>query len=220
MYMNLFSRVKTFQYIRLGVLYMVLIGAAGSIDVNSAFAATSTSTDCTLVSSCQSDTSITGANAGATICNNVGLDYMPACNTTSCLNASTGNYGYACTAPASATNGAGTPPPPPSGTPPPPPSSSASGTGIVIPSNTGLPEGAIVDILSNFFQWLLMIFSILAIGAFIISGIQYLIAAGDKDMVESAKRNMKWSVVGVLVGFSGYIILQAVDGALSSSPIF
>ena len=93
----------------------------------------------------------------------------------------------------------------------------SSGSGIVIPCDTGLPSGTVSDILTNFFKWLLIIFSIFAVGAFIISGIQYLISAGDDKSIATAKMNMKWSIIGVAVGLSGYIILTAVQTALNAS---
>lgn len=89
--------------------------------------------------------------------------------------------------------------------------------GIVIPEDTGLPSASVAEILTNFFTWLLLIFGILAVGAFIISGIQYLVSAGDDKSVATAKMNMKWSVIGVAVGLSGYIILKAVEAALNAS---
>lgn len=90
-------------------------------------------------------------------------------------------------------------------------------SGVCIPGETGLPGGTVASILTNFFTWLLLIFGILAVGAFIISGIQYLVSAGDDKSVATAKMNMKWSVIGVAVGLSGYIILKAVEVALNAT---
>jgi hypothetical protein len=97
-----------------------------------------------------------------------------------------------------------------------------SQAGVCFPTDTGLPdpEGGIMQILGNFFSWLLAIFGILAVGAFIISGVQYLVSAGDDDMIKTAKRNMTWSLVGVIVGLSGWVIMQAVNNALNANPFF
>jgi hypothetical protein len=92
--------------------------------------------------------------------------------------------------------------------------------GVCFPKNTGLSESSILDILGAFFSWLLMVFGFLAIGAFIISGVQYLLSAGDDDMIKTAKRNMTWSIVGVIVGLSGYVIMQAIASALNANPYF
>ncbi len=69
-------------------------------------------------------------------------------------------------------------------------------------------------------NWLLIILGSLAIIAFIISGIQYLIAAWDEEMMETGKRNMKYSIMGVIVALSGLVIVKAVDAALFGTPFF
>ncbi|OGI31086.1 MAG: hypothetical protein A3G09_00055 [Candidatus Moranbacteria bacterium RIFCSPLOWO2_12_FULL_48_12] len=63
--------------------------------------------------------------------------------------------------------------------------------------------------------WLLAVFGMIAIIAFVISGIQYLISAGNEAMIETAKRNMMYSMLGVLVGLSGWVIIRAIDAALN-----
>ncbi|OGI25114.1 MAG: hypothetical protein A3J76_02720 [Candidatus Moranbacteria bacterium RBG_13_45_13] len=69
-------------------------------------------------------------------------------------------------------------------------------------------------------KWLLGIFGFLAIISFIISGIMYLTAAGDEDQQKKAKKQMQWSVVGVIVGLSGFIVIKAVDAWLRGNNIF
>jgi hypothetical protein len=89
--------------------------------------------------------------------------------------------------------------------------------GVCFPTTTGLSEASITDILLNFSDWVMGIFSVVSIMAFVISGIQYLSSAGSDDMIKTAKRNLTWSIVGVLVGLSGLVIVNAVTGALSGS---
>jgi hypothetical protein len=96
-------------------------------------------------------------------------------------------------------------------------SAHASGSGVNIPTDTGLPGGTIKDILSNLLMWLLGIFGMLALISFIISGVQYLMAAGDDKGMETAKRNMMYSTVGIVIALSGYIIVKAIDTALRST---
>jgi hypothetical protein len=72
------------------------------------------------------------------------------------------------------------------------------------------PTGGIAGILGYFMNWILAIFSIIAIIAFVISGIQYMTAAGDESQAETAKRNMKYAMIGVLVGMAAYIIIDAI----------
>lgn len=95
-------------------------------------------------------------------------------------------------------------------------------SGVCVPtaSETGLSDQGVDAILMSFLNWLLLILGTLALIAFVISGLQYLFAAGDDKMVETAKRNMTWSIVGVIIALSSYIILQAIFMALNASPIF
>ncbi len=92
--------------------------------------------------------------------------------------------------------------------------------GVCFPENTGLSEKPISGIIKNFLYWLLGIFGFLAIIAFVISGVQYLTSAGEEKELETAKRNMKWSVVGVIVALSGYVIIKAIAAALQASSGF
>lgn len=95
--------------------------------------------------------------------------------------------------------------------------------GVCVPTeaSTGLSDTAAADIIKNFMFWILGIFGFIAIIAFVISGIQYLTSAGEEKQIETAKRNMKWSLVGVIVALSGMVIIFAVDTALGGfDPYF
>ncbi|NTV40912.1 MAG: hypothetical protein HGA61_01405 [Candidatus Moranbacteria bacterium] len=81
----------------------------------------------------------------------------------------------------------------------------------------GLPEGTILGIVSNLLFWLLSIFALAGIIGFVLSGIFYLISAGNEDMVKNGKEGMKWSIVGVIVGLSGFVIMQAVSMMLGGA---
>ncbi len=84
----------------------------------------------------------------------------------------------------------------------------------------GLPDGSILGIVENILLWLLAILGIVGIIGFVISGIMYLISAGDEKMIENAKRAMKYSILGVVVGLAGFVALQAIYYALSGSASF
>lgn len=92
--------------------------------------------------------------------------------------------------------------------------------GVCFPTDTGLSEASITSILGNLFSWVMGLFTMLAIIAFVISGIQYLTAAGDDDRMENGKKNLTFSIIGVLVGLSGFVIVQAIASALSGSTNF
>lgn len=112
------------------------------------------------------------------------------------------------------------------------PQTSGTGGGGIGTSQTGVgpfngttvglpgPQGGIAQILSNILIWLLAVFGIIAMIGFVISGIQYVVAAGDESTIESAKRNMTYSIIGVIVGLSGFIIIKAIYSALTATPIF
>ncbi len=84
-------------------------------------------------------------------------------------------------------------------------------SGFFLENTYGLPDGSILGIASNLLFWLLSLFAILGIIGFVLSGIFYLISAGEEDMVTRGKDGMKWSIIGILVGLSGFIIMQAVN---------
>lgn len=100
------------------------------------------------------------------------------------------------------------------------PANMTSQSGICVPNNTGLSSSSITSILGNLMLWLFGIFGFLAIIAFVISGLQYLTAAGDEKQAETAKQNAKYAAIGIIVALSGFIIIRAVDQALNGNPNF
>lgn len=97
----------------------------------------------------------------------------------------------------------------------------ATSTQVVFPTGTGLadPSGGIKQILTTFLSWLLGIFGILALISFVISGSMYLLAAGDDKMIERAKSTMTFSIIGVIIALSGFILIRAIDAALNASSM-
>ena len=92
--------------------------------------------------------------------------------------------------------------------------------GVCFPSNTGLSNAPISTILANLFSWLMGLFTTLAIVAFVISGIQYVTAAGSQDQMETGKRNATYALLGIIIGLSGFVIIQAIAAALSGQGYF
>lgn len=91
------------------------------------------------------------------------------------------------------------------------------GGGWTLSNPYGLPQGSLLGIASNLLFWLLAIFAIVGIIGFVLSGIFYLLAGADEGNAEKGKEGMKWSIIGIIVGLSGYIIMQAVSSLLSGS---
>lgn len=82
-------------------------------------------------------------------------------------------------------------------------------------SGFGLSSMSIHDIAINLLDWILLMFGIIGIIGFIISGLMYMLAVGDTSKIETAKKAMTASIIGVIVGLSGLVILSAVDSALN-----
>ena len=90
-----------------------------------------------------------------------------------------------------------------------------------IPSEaSGLPGADVKTIITGILKWLLGVFGTLGIISFVISGIMYLVSAGNDDMISKAKKGMTYSIIGIIVGLSGYIIIWAVDQMLRGSSYF
>ena len=110
--------------------------------------------------------------------------------------------------------------------PPPPPSpmdvmgflfgGGNSGGGLA-ENSYGLPGGSIFGIVENILYWLLAIIGIVSIIGFLIAGILYLTSAGEETQITKAKSAMKYSIIGVIVGLSGFVVLRAVMYMLSGS---
>ena len=80
-----------------------------------------------------------------------------------------------------------------------------------------LPQGTIYNIVKTVMNWLLGILGFIAIIGFIVSGIMFLVSAGDEDRQKTAKKAMYYSITGVIVGLIGFVIVQAVDALLRTS---
>jgi hypothetical protein len=84
----------------------------------------------------------------------------------------------------------------------------------------GLSCKPISEIIANFAKWILGIFGFLAIISFAIAGIQYLLASGDENIQQRAKRNVVYSIIGVVVGLGGLVIITAVQNILGAQSGF
>lgn len=94
--------------------------------------------------------------------------------------------------------------------------------GVCVPTaaSTGLSDMEIPELLNTFMNWLLGITSIIGVIAFVISGIQYLTAAGDEKQAETAKRNMQYAIIGIIVALSGLIVITAIDALFRGDASF
>ncbi len=99
-------------------------------------------------------------------------------------------------------------------------SSTAGGWNPARYASTGLPVTSIYSIVQNIVMWALSIFGFLGIIGFVISGVWYLLAAGDETLAKRAKNGMLYSIIGVVVGLIGLVIIFAANSLLSGSWFF
>jgi cytochrome bd-type quinol oxidase subunit 2 len=83
--------------------------------------------------------------------------------------------------------------------------------------STKLPKNSLYAIIENIAKWLLSVFGFFAVIGFVVSGIMYLVASGDEDTQERAKRAMIYSITGVIVGLVGLIVIYAVDNIFKAT---
>lgn len=91
---------------------------------------------------------------------------------------------------------------------------------LSLPTGTNLPASPITVVILALMQWLLMIVAVIAIIAFVISGILYLTAAGNETQAEKAKNALIYSIIGVIVAMLGMIVLVAVRAWLAGAVNF
>ena len=87
-------------------------------------------------------------------------------------------------------------------------------------NTVGLPGGSIYGIIYYLMLWILGIFGFIGIIGFVISGIMYLTAAGNEEQIKKAKRAMMFSIIGVLVGLVGLVVIFAVDSMLRGNNVY
>lgn len=76
-----------------------------------------------------------------------------------------------------------------------------------LPTNSNLVRG----ILTNIANFLLGIVGVIALIAFVISGLQYFLVATDEKMLETAKKTMINAIIGLIVALSGYIAVKTIE---------
>jgi hypothetical protein len=88
------------------------------------------------------------------------------------------------------------------------------------PDQTGGYAGVpttIQDVIYSAMQWALSILAAISIVGFVIAGILYLLSGGDDARMKTAKSAMVASIIGVIVGIVGLVIMYAAANFLSAS---
>ena len=95
------------------------------------------------------------------------------------------------------------------------------GTNVAATGNVtnGLANSSIFNLVQNAMNWLLGLVGVLAVIAFVISGILYLTAAGDEEQIEKAKTTMMYASIGLVVAFLGLIVVNAISGLTGAGGV-
>lgn len=84
-----------------------------------------------------------------------------------------------------------------------------------LPDPTGGSGGhPIAVVLEKLLNWMLGVFGLLAVIAFIIAGVLYLTAQGEEAQIQKAKRMVVYGVIGIFVGLAGVVIIKTIDSLL------
>ncbi|MDD5083930.1 MAG: hypothetical protein PHT88_03290 [Candidatus Moranbacteria bacterium] len=88
--------------------------------------------------------------------------------------------------------------------------------GLTNGTTGGVSQQTPTTIVTNIINYALAIIGFLGVLGFIISGIMYLVSAGDEAMAEKAKNNMVYAIIGVIVALLGYVVMAAISTLLSA----
>ncbi len=69
---------------------------------------------------------------------------------------------------------------------------------------------SISSILLRALQYLLYIFGFLAIIGLIASGLMYILAGGERNVIEKAKKSFYWSITGIAIALGSLLILRTI----------
>jgi len=95
-------------------------------------------------------------------------------------------------------------------------------SGVCFPgteSGIGLSDTPVFFVISTVLNWLLGILGVLGVLAFVISGTQYLVSAGDEDLAKTAKRNMTYAIIGLAIALTGLIVVNAIAGLTGAGEV-
>lgn len=95
-------------------------------------------------------------------------------------------------------------------------------SGVCIPTTAalGLPGGpdddtTVDSILKKVLNWILGIIGVLSMLMLVVAGFQYLMASGDEKNLETAKQNIKYSIIGLAIALTSFLIVEAISLIIS-----
>lgn len=169
------------------------------------------------------------AGYGLSSCVDPKANGSPCSENFECASGSCKDAGYPGVKVCGATTGAGTLPTDPTDTytpgpynsgtysPASPVTTGSSGVKIPTKAETGLSDKTIAEILTQLLNWLLEIVGIIAIIGFVISGIMYLVSAGNEEMITKAKKYMLYCLIGIIVALASFVVIKTIDSILNAN---
>jgi len=85
----------------------------------------------------------------------------------------------------------------------------ARAEGWQLPDNPGLPD-SFMGSMQNIADWLLGFIVLLAVLAIIYGGMVYVAASGDEDRIRSAKKTIKYAIMGLVMAGLAYAIVTVI----------
>lgn len=79
-----------------------------------------------------------------------------------------------------------------------------------LPSDPNVKENSFTEAIAETIAFLMPYVAVLAVLAIMISGVMYLLSAGDEDKVNRAKKWIIWSLVWVLLSLSSWYIVATL----------
>lgn len=74
--------------------------------------------------------------------------------------------------------------------------------------------GSLGGVLEKLFDVMLFFLPAIAVIYFVLSGYRYIIAQGNPELVEKAKKSLTYAVFGVVVAFASVVLIAAIAKAL------
>ncbi len=80
-----------------------------------------------------------------------------------------------------------------------------------------VPFASASSVLGTLLNWLLSIFTFIAVISFIITGIMFIFSGSNPELKTQAKSGLVYSIIGIAIGISGWIILGTIANLMGGS---
>lgn len=86
----------------------------------------------------------------------------------------------------------------------------------------GMPSGGnetLQSVIRGGLTWLLIIVTLASVIFFILGGIGWITSQGDKGKIEAARKRIMFAVIGLIVAFASYMIINTVGQFFGVNPL-